>query len=139
MHRFSRIHCSHCFYSCPVEQCGQRHDGCKQCVQSRHRFGTIEVDVHECPSCGDAAGYALLNQYGQVDLQSYSHLSLGFYKDSTFPNQDRIHLFSRWLASQPWWVHNKEHVEAVLNVLDHQGDPAGFTEFLEYLWSNVEN
>jgi hypothetical protein len=135
MHHLSKMHCSSCLHSCPIEGCRQRHDGCRRCMEARHLFGSIEVDVHECPSCGGTAGYALLHPSAQGNLQSYSNLSFGFSKSGTIPNQDRIHLFSRWLSNQIWWIHNREHIEAVLNTLTHQGDPAGFTQFLEYLWS----
>lgn len=138
MHRFSTIRCSACRYSFPLGGCAQRVHNCHLCIESQHLFGTIKVPVHQCPRCGREAGYALLNEQIQEVLRSYSQLSYGYYKKSTYSEQDRIHLFSRWLASQPWWKHDKEHIEAVLNTLSHQGDPARFTEFLEYLWK-MEN
>lgn len=138
MHRFSTIRCSICRYSFPLGGCAQRVHNCHLCIESRQFIGSIEVLIHQCSRCGREAGYAILDVQSQADLLAYSQLSYGYYEQSMYSEQDRIHLFSRWLANQPWWQHDKEHIEAVLNTLSHQGDPAGFTEFLEYLWK-MEN
>jgi len=137
MHRFSTIRCSVCSYSFPLGGCAQRVHNCRLCIESRQFIGSIEVPIHQCSRCGREAGYALLNEQIQAEILSYSQSSYG-YKQSMYSEPDRIHVFSRWLANQPWWNHDKEHIEAVLNTLSYQGDPAGFTEFLEYLWK-MEN
>lgn len=138
MHRFSSIRCSTCRYSFSLGGCAQRVHNCRLCLESRQRFGQIETLIHQCSRCGREAGYALLNEQTQAELLSYSRLSCGYYENHIYSEMDRIHVFSRWLANQPWWAHDKEHIEAVLNTLHYQGDPAGFTEFLEYLWK-MEN
>lgn len=125
MNVLSRLHCSTCYLSFPVEHCLNRSfdriTSCIICEDMQQRRGSIFLDSHQCPNCNGPAAYVIAAHDELRDIQAISRWAKGRTAAE----------FRQALSQLWWWRETKTNMEFILNSLQVFGDEANMIPAVE--------